>query len=705
MAEQANTPGTEGRDISRLRFFLSGLLLLQLIGAFLPGPLLWGINHLAYAPLIVRILPPLFGFLVVWSPWGERLGAWLAGRIAPLLDRRLIVYLVLPLLGGSVFWLLRTASHFLGDGWLIGELMEEGMRFHGYDFLDYHLHARAFMLLRPHLQITSFEVFAVASVIAGAAYLAAAAYVVRGLATDAASRLLLYALLVLLPPLQIFMGYVECYAHLMVCTLLYLGLLARHLRGEVPLWAPATAFACGLFFHMDAVFLAPLLAVPVFWPAPGRASSFFGRLLAVALPVLTAIALGIAIYLLGGYNRQWYEFDFLTGRRFERVFVELTGHHGLLSLTHWKDVINLLLLLAPVPLALLLAAGPRLRAQWRTSRARTPLVAGCIWLILLTVILHMKLGVARDWDLFAAQAPIFAVTAFLAWAPLAAGKSGARLIGPVAAVALVLCLPWFWLNAGDERSVQRFSDVIGDLPGHARAYAHEEIAKYHRDRGDFQAALEEYTTATRIFPGNARFHTALAALHYNHGGNRDSAFVAFRRALEVDSTFAIALQMVARIHFERAELEEALPYARRLAGQRSETAKAAVLHGLVAEQLRLYEEADAAFRRATARDPAMRGVFERVARLAMQRGEPGRAEIAYRELLRLSPRSVPARQGIIVAVHTQYAAAPEAWVDEPHRRRMAEAVRLLESLVAEGRANAELIDRSGALRRGLGGGD
>jgi hypothetical protein len=131
--------------------------------------------------------------------------------------------------------------------------------------------------------------------------------------------------------------------------------------------------------------------------------------------------------------------------------------------------------------------------------------------------MHMRLGIARDWDLFAAHAPVFVLAAWLAWSEAAPKRNGTHLVGLVAGVAFIVVLPWFLLNPGEERSTKRFRDVIADQSPYARAYAHEEMGRYFRNSGMFSEALLEFEACIEISPGNARLYDCLGELQYRLG--------------------------------------------------------------------------------------------------------------------------------------------------------------------------------------------
>ncbi len=686
--EAPRTPAAEASE-SRLRLLLTGLLVLQGLAAFLPGPLLWGVNHLAYAPPILRVLWPLAGLAVIWTPFGGLKGRLLSRSLgAGVLGRPAVAYLFVPAAGMLLMWLGRARAHPLGDGWFLGELVARGHPFHGFDWVVYHLHAKLFQVLGLQGDPAAYGLFATVSVIAGALYLAAAAWGARGLTEDPGARTLIYTLLVFFAPVQMFLGYVECYGLLLVATLVYLIALVRHARGEWPIAAPAAALGVGLFLHLDAVFLALPLAAAVIWPPAGRRAAPRDLLAAAGLP-LAGLALGLLVHALSGYDRAWFVQDFIERRRGRTLLMPLFGSPGLLSLAHAKDVANLLLLLCPVPLAMLIASGRRaLRpgAGALSDRAAIGagrlLLLGCLCVLALAIGLDMVLGMPRDWDLLAAQAPVFVLAAMALCGASAGTRPAPRTVGWLAATAFVLAMPWFWLNAGTERALTRLADVIRGQSPYAQAYAHEEIGKYHRKNGDMTRALAEYRRTIELFPSNPRFHALLGGLLYNTG-DKVGSYESYGRALAADPEYANALEMMARLHAERGEPEAALEHARKLARRSQESADAAEIHGLAAEDLELFGEALEAYQRAFTKDPSRVNLLERIGALGFLSGNLAASEQAFRLQLQRQPRSVIARKGLVLAVWGALRADASRWATPEGRRQMEECLRLLDGLERE----------------------
>ncbi len=715
----------------------SGLLLLAVAAVFLPAPLAWGAGHWAYVPPWVTALLVVAGLVTLWTPLGLRVGEWgiRAGRTL-VLGHPLLAFGALPAAFAVLGWLLRSRVHFLGDGWLLGELVSRELGYHGFDFVDYLLKARLFGAMGLSTEGDAFALFGAVSVAAGTLYAMAAAFVARRFQGDAGERIALYALVMALPAVQLFFGYVECYALLSVGMMLFLGATWLHYQGRVRAWVPAAAFGFGLFWHLDALFLGPLLLFPLAYP-PAGASPLGRRLIEVAGPPLGALLLAAGVYWLSGYRAEHFELDFLTGREGFRLFNYLGGTHGMLSWAHWRDVINLLIFLGALPLTLAAAAwitgrsagegtagvGPEGAAGARPAEAgsagsaaqaasaneQQPLAgsdrrawvvfgAGSLWFAFLVAALHMKLGIPRDWDLLAAQSPVLLLATLALWRRRAGSWGQPRVVAACIVLSLVWTAPWIGLNADRETAVARFRDLLEGQRRFARAYGHEEIGKYYRKMGEMERAFAEYERCIEVFPENARFHSVLGALQFQEG-LKDASFESFRGCLQVDSTYATALEMMARLHAERSEFEEGIAYSRRLAGRSEETAVAASVHGFLADQVGQNQEAIEAYQRALRLEPGRTSLILQLARLYLIESRFSNAIGAYREVLKREPESMEARSGLLAALWAPLRSQPAEWAKPENHVRIQEAHRLMMDLELEGQLTPGLQSWRAELQR------
>jgi tetratricopeptide (TPR) repeat protein len=239
------------------------------------------------------------------------------------------------------------------------------------------------------------------------------------------------------------------------------------------------------------------------------------------------------------------------------------------------------------------------------------------------------------------------------------------------------------------------------LPKFSRAYAHEEIGKYFRKKDMTPEALEEYRICVETFPGNPRFHGVLGALEYN-SGDHEAAFETFRRAYGVDSTYALALEMLAQLYGEKRDFESALIYSRKLAGQPREKARAAIVHAAVAEKLGLTREAIDAYTRAMTKDRTRVDLLERIGALLFVTEDYREAERAFRGALSKKP-TTSAQIGLVAALWEPLRRDPARRGTPQAQARLKEALGLIDDLLAQGETGRDLSRWREDIRAALAG--
>jgi tetratricopeptide (TPR) repeat protein len=171
-----------------------------------------------------------------------------------------------------------------------------------------------------------------------------------------------------------------------------------------------------------------------------------------------------------------------------------------------------------------------------------------------------KLGAARDWDLFAPHAVGLGWLAVRLWEPQLVRRSvpgpwpALRFAAPW--VALLIAWPWFAVNASRPAALKRFAEVITDFAPYQRGYAAQDIAKYHRDRGDHELAARWGEESVRIFPRSMRFHALLGA-DYVALGRLEEAGREFDEALRIQPTDRAVFDMRAKLALRRGEFATA----------------------------------------------------------------------------------------------------------------------------------------------------
>jgi len=562
----------------------------------------------------------------------------------------------LALCAAALFWLLRNRTRLLGDGELLAEHVSRGTLFHGFDHVTFHAHARLFQILGLAGEPQSVTLFAVVSVMAGVVYVMLARWGLRALYGASEPAAVGLGLLLLGCHTLLFYGYVECYAPLAVGMLWFAIEFARYYRGQGTVIRPAVAFAASLFMHPNGLFLAPALVGLCLFPRSGprehRPASACPAL--VLIPAASLLLSSLLLSAAGGGPPH----D-LAARLRDSV-LPWTGETGILSFRHGKDLFNLFLLLAAVPVAVIVAARARPAPGSPWSAETKALACGLGGLALITIVLNMRLGMVRDWDLVAPHSVFLSLGAVSAWARPRRRSFSTPDLGLVLVAAGFLFAPWIAINAQGDYALNRFRSVVRDLDPYARAYAHEEVARLLRDRGDWNSALTEYETALQASPHNPRLRVAHAELLYR-AGRETEAIQSLEAVVGRDSTYVPAVRLLAEVYLSRGDPRASLEMSRRLHSITPGTLESLINWGRAAEELRLADEAFGAYARAMGLAPQRLDIIERMVQQAIiLKGAEG-AQARFRAMATGGSSPLLGRVCLALALCLPLRESPQLW--------------------------------------------
>ena len=280
-------------DLPALNWGLRLLGLLVLTGAFLGGTDTWGFDHLAWLPRwMLAATLPLVGFLF-WIGGPRRPDDGLTLRIHRLLFLWKPGLILWPAAAGCLFFLLRTRAHFLGDGYLLLDVLGRPGELRPLESFGYLLleQCRPLFASAPEPSLAVYRTTAIAAGVAGVLMVRlllprttwepARQIVFLGLHLAGASTLL-------------YCGYVEHYAFLyaFLTAFTLAGVAAG--EGRVSLRMPGFLLAAAMASHLSAV-----LAVPALFVLAWRGVGGVGRLkrLVSALAPTMAILLCLFVVL------------------------------------------------------------------------------------------------------------------------------------------------------------------------------------------------------------------------------------------------------------------------------------------------------------------------------------------------------------------------------------------------------------------------
>ena len=372
------------------------------IGSFLPHYRIWSLNNWSYLGMYATL--PLLGLAILLAAGIMRLRIRDSsfdedervqkGSRQFYVASTVVVTFALSLL----FYLLRAKIHLLGDGYLqLSMLAADNPITKSRDFGEMMIHVWAHNLIRSDGTDSALLAYQLLSVGSGIAFVLCVALFAKFLFERLRPRILFLLGLTSSGYMLLFFGYVENYSLLCLSIALFTltGLLIA--QGRLKRWFIIPPLALCPFLHILGITVVPA-GIYLLVAKSRLALTLATTTGTVRTAVGLAIAVGAACLVYYFYSTSYFfRFALLSP-----VTTRFTAEgYTLFSFEHLMDYWNLLLVLVP---GLLLFAAFTVELSFRSLLKR----AEYVFLFLLVLsglgtafILEAKLGMPRDWDLFA----------------------------------------------------------------------------------------------------------------------------------------------------------------------------------------------------------------------------------------------------------------------------------------------------------------
>jgi hypothetical protein len=507
------------------------LTVLYILAGVIPLNKLWGFNHLKYhdpiftiisAVLILLSLIPFIGRAIYRSA-RQMASAW--KKLSPTIQ-----IVILIILSYGLLYLLRVHVHSLGDGYQRIYQIEKGYMYYHSEPLDFFLHSAFYKFANVFTEVSGQIIYNGFSIVVGIIF---TVIIVRFRFPDILNKYsgLIKFLILTLGGSQLYFGYVESYSLYYLFALIYVLLAVRYLYEKERLSIVAIVLALALISHLTAVILLPsfiLLAYLLARRPDRKIKDYIIPIGIVALPLL-ALA-GQEIWLrtvAAGYIPS------IGGGILPLYSAEV---YSILSPEHLMDILNQLLLIAPVliPIFILLLFTGKSNGDHRRSGLSILLIVVPAFLMLF--LLDPKLGYARDWDLFATPVALIGSTGIIYAITRCGDKINAVRLSPgLGMAAAVFFFGWILVNASLPRQLNRAEDLL-TLSDAGRGYSTEMLAQYYRFEGKDSRKAVELLESIPLEGKNARVYSKIARGYLDLGENEKALQTLFK-GLAKDSLF------------------------------------------------------------------------------------------------------------------------------------------------------------------------
>lgn len=411
----------------------------------------------------------------------------------------------LTILIGIAFWIFRTQTHFLGDGYtLLSLLASENPLIKNREMGEslIHIWTKNTFGAGTDAAMSSYRFVAIAS---GLTFLATTAYFSTRIFKTNTERWTYFLGLSSGGYMLMFFGYVENYSVFILAVAMFAqgGILL--LRTDAARWWVLPPLVLSIFLHIFGVTLIP--AAIYLMTVETRLHQRWRRLPTIARRSIMGMAIGMMGVTFGYY----YSNDLF----FKLAIVPLIPHqltpegYTLLSLDHMIDMLNLILILLPAVLIyLFLCKEAKIARQLKQPPIRFLLVA-VIGTLGAAFIFDPKIGMPRDWDLFAFAGVPLAVLIFYS---LLQSAKRHRI-----AVILMIVLGWLSLSTrltvvNDSGPAIAQAESFLKLDTVKNKYLRYLIAKLYEEQGDSLLARAQYDRWNTEFPERVQVQTASVLL-------------------------------------------------------------------------------------------------------------------------------------------------------------------------------------------------
>lgn len=507
------------------------------VTSLFPEHRVWGLNlwayHPAWVPWVLFGLGSLVPVALRFLPHKERNHSD-RQIMTSSGNRKFFLYVGFIAVGfGSLFYLLRARTHFLGDGYTLLSLLAddriEAIKTRQIGESMSHIVLKS--VIGGDGQAAALLSYQIISITAGLLLVVVVALFARKLFEHMAERVLFLLGICAGGYMLLFFGYVENYSLFVVSVLTYTlsGLLIA--QGKASRYWILPPLIAAVFFHVLGVTLIP--SALYLWIAPSR----IGRSVSNwrALTRLAAI-ISIAVVAAIGFHHFYTTSHFFRFAVIPVIESRFTVEgYTMFSTNHLADFLNLLFLLVPGLLIVIVSLSGR-------SVRRVLYKRPFIYLIVLTLsvlgaafIFDAKLGMPRDWDLFSfAGVPLVVLCYYLLLKlrPYREYTGGAVVLS--IALGCLILLPRAVSHAIPGSGVDRFkyhATLDSSKNMNARTVLHE----YLRQQGDSLTLKQE----TRLFRTEYPEWTINEnALSLGEAGRYDRAIPLFQRAVELNPGFS-----------------------------------------------------------------------------------------------------------------------------------------------------------------------
>ena len=616
------TPDSSPKTIDSGVLFrlLGALVLVHLVGAFLPVTIAWGFNYWNLAPRLMAagLLLAALGLLV--PTVSEKVSQWfgfLVSKVAAFLKNknRYPTGLLGLAVAFALFYIFRSEAHVYGDGFtrLEGYAVKDGSIIYDKLFLEVGsiiLPHYIYRLLDNLFGFSPEHVYALVTSLGGVVGVWALYAVSRLLAEKNIERWFIFLGTLTSGAVILFFGYIENYTWSTAMALWTLFWALKYVQGKSRFWPVLIFSLASVFFHLVTT---PILAMALLTPAVRGAVKKKQPLRPLVWKTgLIGVVGSFGVVLAFQYSG------------LPMVFTPLWPAENIpywfLSSAHLVDFINQIILVAPLGgiVALMIITSTKYRIKAVTPEGAVISIATAATLIA-SFWVDPEIGAIRDWDLISMFGFPFSLWGAYTIIKMkaASGVKPAWLLSLVVLFAVTI-VP----NLAEKNNLAVAVDRV-DTNLWSDSHYQLDYKKANRcvswgyilyiNTGERERAVKYFLRNLKINPDSYRALSNLGEIYYDRQ-KYDSANIYLKRALALEPDNTRFLDKLAHTELVLGKREKSLEYL--LQAERTDSTDSDVQTnlGMVYSQLGHFNEALESFQRAYRLAP---GIYKNVLNLAL----------------------------------------------------------------------------------------
>ncbi len=522
--------------------------MLYVAASLFPDARLWGFAVAAHLPVYVILLVPVAGALGTLLIW--RLLT--ATHDRQLNAKRWFMAFVCGAACGTAFALFRTQTHFLGDGYtLLGLLSTENPLVKSRELGESLAHIYLMSITGIKGEAGALLSYRIISVAAGIGFVMITVWFVLRRYDRLSSQIVAAVMILSGGYMLLFFGYVENYSMFVLSVAFFIAVGILVLQRELNRFLILLPLALAIFMHVFGIALIPATAYVL-----GSGSTLGNRIKGAGRTTRALISIVILVLVVAAF------YNYYSANYFFRLAVlPIVPHrftiddYALFSVSHMLDYLNLMFLLLPSSALLIIMFIREARRDLIKDKSVVFLTILSLSTLGLAFIFDPKLGMPRDWDLFAfAGVPMAFLMSELATRRRYQKGSG-MLIVSAAVVLGVLSLSLRVIRASSaELSVTRFEDYL-QLDKTKNRNARLLLVNYYEGMGDMAQADEVRRQWNVDFPERVLFWEGY---DLKQAGRIDSAMTFFREVIRMNPNYTDAWSNLGECYMRRQANDSAI---------------------------------------------------------------------------------------------------------------------------------------------------